>query len=175
MNRRKEPPRQLSGEERKLWQQIAEQVAPIKKKPRREEAPPPPAKPARLPHPHLETKPPVMPVRQASRPKQGLDAHTMTRIQEGKQRYEGRIDLHGMTEDQAYTHLKSALALAYEKEARLVLVITGKGRGGEGLLKRRVPHWLEDDCAAVVTAYASALQKDGGAGALYVTLRRKRN
>lgn len=97
----------------------------------------------------------------------------LTRIRDGKQRPEARIDLHGMTEDQAYIHLKSAIALAYENSLRVVVVITGKGRGGEGLLKRRVPYWLEDECAPWVTAYQSALQKDGGGGALYVTLRRK--
>lgn len=108
-----------------------------------------------------------------ARPKNMLDHHMMVRLKEGRQRPEARIDLHGMTEDQAYIHLKSALSLAHENALRVVVVITGKGTGGEGLLKRRVPYWLEDDCAVWITAYQTALQKDGGAGALYVTLRRK--
>ena len=176
--RKKHPgktPRSLSKEELAIWQQIADQVAPIKKKPRREEASPKPLKTSRR---HVITEEPEKPVPRnrphtGAKPKSALDHHMLTRLKEGRQRPEGRIDLHGMTEDQAYIHLKSALALAYENNVRVVVVITGKGRSGEGLLKRRVPYWLEDDCAAWITAYQTALQKDGGAGALYVTLRRQ--
>ena len=67
VSRRKEPPH-LSPEERKLWQQIAGQVSPIKKKPRREELPPPEIKRQRHVHHHKAAPLPVMPVRQAWQP-----------------------------------------------------------------------------------------------------------
>ncbi|MFO1243193.1 MAG: Smr/MutS family protein [Rickettsiales bacterium] len=174
--RRKPPqtvPRTLSKEEMAIWHHIAEQITPIKKKPRREEEPPKLIKAKRPARPAEDQTPFALPVHKGNPPKDKIDQNMLARIKDGRQRPEGRIDLHGMTEDQAYIHLKSALALAYENNARVVLVITGKGKGGEGLLKRRVPYWLDDDCAALITAYQTALQKDGGAGALYVTLRRK--
>lgn len=171
----RKPPRSLSKEELAIWQQIANEVSPIKKKARREEVVPKPLKITRkavIPEEEPRGLPPFR-RHSGAKPKNALDANMLARIRDGKQRPEARIDLHGMTEDQAYIHLKSAIALAHENSLRIVVVITGKGRGGEGLLRRRVPYWLEDECAAWITAYQPALQKDGGDGALYVTLRRK--
>jgi DNA-nicking Smr family endonuclease len=69
----------------------------------------------------------------------------------------------------------------------MVLVITGKGPAGQdseirpfgaperGVLKRLVPKWLaETELGALVTGYSTAKARHGGAGALYVRLRRVR-
>jgi DNA-nicking Smr family endonuclease len=57
-----------------------------------------------------------------------------------------------------------------------VIVITGKDRGGEeGLLKRRLPHWLNaPDLRADIAGFAQAHRRHGGAGAFYVFLKRAR-
>jgi len=57
----------------------------------------------------------------------------------------------------------------------MLLVITGKGRGGEGALRRLVPHWLAGgEHGSRVLRATAARPQHGGEGALYVLLRRKR-
>ena len=71
--------------------------------------------------------------------------------------------------------LTAALLRAYEEEARLILVITGKGHGGDGVLRRRAPEWLsEPPLRAVIAALDAAHFRHGGDGALYVALKRRR-
>jgi len=67
---------------------------------------------------------------------------------------------------------------AYERGARCVLVVTGKGshREGGGVLRRDVPHWLhQSGLRSLVLAFHPAQIRDGGDGALYVLLRRRRD
>jgi DNA-nicking Smr family endonuclease len=57
---------------------------------------------------------------------------------------------------------------------RAVLVITGKGTTGDGVIRRRAPEWLADpSLAGVVAGAASAHRRHGGEGAIYVALKRK--
>lgn len=111
-----------------------------------------------------------------------LDHRTAQRLKRGKISIEGRLDLHGMTQIQAYDALKSFVLSAYVSKKRCLLVITGKGsqRGSgsykkTGVLKQKVPEWLKDspfsDCVLKVQ---TAHVKDGGEGALYIYLRRQR-
>jgi len=88
---------------------------------------------------------------------------------------EARLDLHGMTQDEAHRALARFIARAQDDDRRAVLVITGKGGPGrEGVLRRAVPRWLaEPPCRARVLAVETAQPRDGGAGALYVLLRRR--
>ena len=62
----------------------------------------------------------------------------------GRLPIEGRVDLHGMTQSEAYALLLSFLQRAHASGVRYVLVITGKGSssGGDGVLRRQVPAWL---------------------------------
>jgi len=56
---------------------------------------------------------------------------------------------------------------------RCVLVITGHGRISGGVLKASVPRWLaEPELRRHVLAIAPAQPQHGGAGALYLLLRR---
>jgi DNA-nicking Smr family endonuclease len=58
-----------------------------------------------------------------------------------------------------------------------VIVVTGKGlkADGGGVLRANVPRWLnEPDLRARVLAFAHARPKDGGEGALYVLLKKRR-
>ncbi|MBT3358029.1 MAG: DNA mismatch repair protein MutS [Rhodospirillales bacterium] len=108
----------------------------------------------------------------------GVDKRTAQRMRRGKMPIEGRIDLHGLTQEEAYRALSSFLAGSQRAGRRCVLVVTGKGArpgGGTGVLRANVPHWLNQppNRARVIT-FSHAIQKDGGSGALYVLLRRAR-
>jgi len=108
----------------------------------------------------------------------GVDRRSAERLRRGERRIDARLDLHGMTQDEAHRALDAFLARAEQAGWRCVLVITGKGRPGTsaaGVLRTAVPRWLnEAPNRARLLAFTAAQPKDGGAGALYVLLRRRR-
>jgi DNA-nicking Smr family endonuclease len=104
-----------------------------------------------------------------------LDRPTHEKLAKGRLPIEGRVDLHGMSQEQAYSLLLSFLHRAHAGGVRYVLVITGKGSssGGEGVLRRAVPAWLSTaPFRPLVSSHDHAARNHGGAGALYVRLRR---
>ena len=105
----------------------------------------------------------------------GLDKRTLGRLRKGMLPIEGTIDLHGMTQAEAYRSLHHFLAVSQERGRRCILVITGKGSHSEGVLRAAVPHWLNLPATrSLVLAFAYATPAHGGVGALYVLLRRRR-
>jgi len=100
-----------------------------------------------------------------------------TRVARGKEVIDARIDLHGLTQAQAHSALLQFLRNAQARDARLLLVITGKGRGSEpGVLRRQVPQWLGlPEFRPLVVGFEDAHIAHGGAGALYVRVRRTRS
>jgi DNA-nicking Smr family endonuclease len=108
----------------------------------------------------------------------GADKRTLTKLRRGQISPESRIDLHNMTQSEAYAALASFLASAQASGKRCVLVITGKGyrsEGSVGVLRTNVPHWLNQPAnRARILAFSHAAAADGGEGALYVLLRRRR-
>lgn len=95
------------------------------------------------------------------------------RVRRGQSSVDASIDLHGFTQIAARSALSAFLMHHRFDGAKCVLVITGKGKLGEGIIKKRLLGWLEEpDIRAHVTSYAQAHQKHGGAGAFYVFLRR---
>lgn len=113
-----------------------------------------------------------------------MDAKAFTRMSKGKLSPEARIDLHGMTVAEAHPELIRFILNAHADGARLVLVITGKGKAGPdfgpipqryGVLKHQVPNWLRlPPLGGLILQVSDAHLKHGGAGALYVYLRRAR-
>jgi DNA-nicking Smr family endonuclease len=101
------------------------------------------------------------------------------RVARGKEAIDGKLDLHGLTQSEAHAALLRFLRNASAREARLVLVITGKGNRGEnerGVLKRQVPHWLSlPEFRAFVIGFEDAHAAHGGEGALYVRIRRSKS
>ena len=84
-----------------------------------------------------------------------------------------RIDLHGLTQHGARAALAAFILRAAADGARAVLVITGKGALGDGVLRRRTPDWLaEPPLRGLVAGVSEADRRHGGAGALYVALKR---
>ena len=107
-----------------------------------------------------------------------IDRRTSTKLKRGQLAVEGRIDLHGLTLDQAHAGLTAFLKGAYNRQARCVLVVTGKGRTGErtGKIRGELPHWLNQPALRpLVLAVTEAQIRDGGAGAFYVLLKRNRS
>ena len=94
------------------------------------------------------------------------------RVRRGKLELAGRFDLHGHTQLSAEAALPDFLKRKQAEGARCVLIITGKGKGGEGVLRRNFLRWLEMPAARVlVSGYSEAHPRHGGSGAWYVFLR----
>lgn len=109
-----------------------------------------------------------------------MDAKTHRKMNQGKLRPEARLDLHGMTLSAAQPELTHFVLSCYGGGLRLVLVITGKGRGDHGplptrpgALRHQVPYWLHSPpLSMVVQQVTAAHYRHGGEGAYYVYLRR---
>lgn len=173
----------LSVADQRLWQHVLKSVKPIKssktivksdvrkqvagketgkKLERVSEKPVMPVKPLRA----TAAKPPLVAT---------LDRTTRKKISKSDLPIAATIDLHGMTEAEAYKTIRRFIARAFDSDKRTVLVITGKGKAGGGVLRRALPLWLEGEALSpMVSGYASAADKDGGAGAFYVRLRKRR-
>ena len=107
----------------------------------------------------------------------GLDRRTAQKLKRGQIPIEARLDLHGMTQAEAQIALNEAVGRARALGKRCLLVITGKGttRNQVGVLKKMVPRWLKDPVNQErVLAIQNARPQHGGAGAVYVLLRKQR-
>jgi DNA-nicking Smr family endonuclease len=165
--------RRPSAEESALWRAAMRDVR------RRGAAPAPSAPAPEAAAPAADPAPrradPVH-VKPAPPPGTGLDRRSAHRFRRGQMAIDARLDLHGMTQDEAHRALTRFILRGYETGRRAVLIVTGKGtREGGGVLRQAVPRWLaEPGCRAVILAVSEAQPQHGGGGALYVLLRRKR-
>lgn len=171
--------RRLTGEERALWAKIKESVRPLRP-PRRdadepESAPRPQPAASRPAAPTSTAKP--SPPRQNAAPAAALDSKLRRRLSRGLADVGGTIDLHGMRQERAHAALLGFLRRSQLRGDRVVLVITGKGRGreeGRGVLRHAVPLWFASpEFRALVAGHEAAGRRHGGEGALYVRLRRR--
>lgn len=109
----------------------------------------------------------------------GIDPRLVRRLRAGEFAYQDHLDLHGLSADQARLAVDELLVGAERRGMRCVLIIHGRGLNSKDhvpVLKRRVATWLARGAAArLVLAFTSARPCDGGAGALYVLLRRRRD
>jgi len=190
--------RPLSGAESDLWNQVMGGVEPLGdigadfapgQEPGQEpgNAPPenkPPAKQKKQP-PQPGKAPPAQD-RLSPRPKPaptalthgkapGLDRRSETKMRRGQVDIEARIDLHGMTQDEAHRALSGFLRDGFSAGRRTVLAITGKGAAGEGVLRNAVPKWLNETAnREMIRGFSHAAPRHGGAGALYILLKRQK-
>ncbi|MGE4292851.1 MAG: Smr/MutS family protein [Desulfovibrio sp.] len=106
----------------------------------------------------------------------GLDAKTFNQLKAGALSTEGHLDLHGMNAEQAYEAMLFFLKESYLQGRRCVLLVTGRGinsPGGQSVLRHSMQTWLtREPLKRVVLAFCTARAADGGAGALYVLLRK---
>lgn len=110
-----------------------------------------------------------------------VDGRTLRRIKQGKIKIDARIDLHGDRFDAARENFRRFIARAAHQGHRCVLVITGKGappdgdQSGRGVIRRALPGWAaEAPLDQWILRLETAKERDGGAGAVYVYLRRAR-
>ncbi len=175
--------RRLSSDERRLWDLLRRSIRPLRSlavkaeddsaaavggllaagKEHRHFAPPLPPKPA------VPSEPPLV----------ALDSRARRRLTRGLAEVDARLDLHGMRQERAFAALFAFLRNAQAHGARVVLVITGKGKEGEegrGVLRHAVPAWMaRPEFRELVVGFEEASRRHGGAGALYVRLRRRRS
>jgi DNA-nicking Smr family endonuclease len=182
MARRSRPKRDLTEQEKRLWAYATRHVAPLGARAHDDddstEEPKSDAESlARL----LEQKP-VSSTRRSST--KAPTAKTSTRRPRSDVPPQARLDLHGMTQDEAHSALFRFINMSVALGLKHVLVITGKGRSesvgvsrlhpneGRGILRRLVPMWLEaESVQGMVEAIGSAPPKMGGSGALIISLK----
>ena len=181
--------RRVTPDELELWRHVAQSVRPIKSKrrpaPPKEPAPnappakPKSAKPAAPPVPPAKPQPPA-PAKHHELThglSHGIDRRQAERFRKGKLTIEGKIDLHGRTQQDAHDDLLAFLRRAHAAGKRNVLVVTGKGMTTSkvGILRQAVPRWLNEPAfRTLVLAFDYAEPQHGGEGALYVLLKRVR-
>ncbi|RAI03387.1 DNA mismatch repair protein MutS [Acuticoccus sediminis] len=175
--------RQLSSTEKALWEKIARTVVPLRPEtsvPAIEAATPTPeaekpGKPPRVAAEAPQPQPKPKKVGPQVRPAADIDRKMRRKLARGVLSIDARIDLHGMTQEEAHGALIRFITSSAGMRRRVVLVITGKGMGegeGRGVLRRNVPHWLASrDLARHVVTFGPAHAAHGGDGALYVRLR----
>ena len=184
-----EPPRRkrgLSEEERALWESVAKQVKPLRKRQRTSKPPVVPveadnkaasrpvasprhAAPQRIVAPSKPEPPPLAPIGRRER----------SHLSRGRKEIDARLDLHGMTQTRAHRALFGFLQRAHHDGLTFVLIITGKGKMGpeseRGVLRRQVPQWLGlPEFRSLVVGFEEAHIGHGGEGALYGRVRRAR-
>jgi len=190
---RKPPPAdQELDEDAVLWQRVTQRVTPLAK---RDAAMMPfsgteksaeklaenplvsPAKPkirrvASAVAPIPSKLPAVTPVDLRQGERAGLDGRTQRRLFRGDVPIDRRLDLHGYTAARAESKLQIFIQDAAYAGCRCVLIITGKGAG---VLRGHLSGWLKrEPLTGLVLAIAEARPADGGSGAVYVLLRRRR-
>lgn len=171
--------RLLTSGERRLWAEIARSVAPLPGKIAPEPEPAPPAAVQEV-STAVQPLPPAKPGKPRPKPLAPLEPKTVRALARGTRAPDAVIDLHGLTQAEAHRALAGFLTRSQRVGHRVVLVVTGKGRASDGpepaergILRRMVPHWLSlPDARATVLGWQEAGPRQGGAGALYVRLRR---
>ena len=165
--------RRLSPEERRLWSRVARTVRPALGRTREvEDDASHPAGPA-----GAEPGPPPAPAvpQRTRKPGPPEDLSGQRRIRRGQSEIDARLDLHGHTQDTAHRELVSFILREHANGSRCILVITGKGRLGAGVLRSRLLDWIGDpDLRAMIAGYARAHPRHGGEGAVYLFLKAKR-
>jgi DNA-nicking Smr family endonuclease len=108
----------------------------------------------------------------------GLDSKIFQQLKAGRLSVEGHLDLHGQNADQALDALLFFMRKSYLAGRRAVIVVPGRGRnspGGLSILRQELQSWLtREPLKRIVLAFCTAQPKDGGAGALYVLLRKQK-
>lgn len=177
--------RLLTPDERVLWTAVTKSIAPLRTTPSHNdvaapEPPEPQTKPVGRPAGAAKLEVAVPPPQNiAPPPLAPLGRRMRARVARGKEAIDARLDLHGLSQAQAHSALLHFLRNAHVRDARLVLVITGKGLRGDserGVLRRQVPQWLGlPEFRAFIVGYENAHIAHGGEGALYVRVRRTKS
>ena len=195
--RRKGPGRDENGltpEDRRIWTRVSSSVAPprarkaarvtpgaetpteIAVSPQAPARPSP--KPASKPTPRLVPPPSphkiLAPSPRPKPPPEDLEPRRKQRLSRERDPIEARIDLHGFGRFEAEDQLRGFLTSCQARGMRAVLVITGQGRMGGGVIRQAFGEWMQAPALrGVVSGFTAAHRRHGGNGAFYVTLKRR--
>ncbi len=176
----------ITDEEKALWDLVNQTTKRLEK---REEAPEPTKKPKKIPvciTPSLISfDSPTMPSRKHKEGIDILERRTSRKIRKQSLTIDARLDLHGCIQKDAHAKLLYFIKSAYLTGHTLVLIITGKGftkqkgepwaTGEPGVLRKKLPEWIKDPALfPEVLSISQAQVQDGGQGAYYVFLKKKR-
>lgn len=162
--------RRLTPEEKKLWHRVGRTVRLMPGR----SLDPADTEPADAP---LQARTAAVPdsepkLLRPHKPSAPEDLSGQRRIRRGQSEIDARLDLHGHTQDTAHLELVEFLLRQAGRGARCVLVITGKGRLGVGILRARLFDWIADpELRPFIAGYAQAHPRHGGAGATYIFLK----
>jgi len=189
------PPPDLTPEDRRIWARVSGTVTP----PRTRKAPrltpgailpdeplkPATVKPAPRPPgpmaPKLSMKTrgappaPARPVPPTPRAvPEELEPRRQRRLSRERDPIEASIDLHGFGRFEAEDQLRAFLMSSQARGLRAVLVVTGQGKRGGGIIRASIHEWLQGHALrGIVSGFAMAHRRHGGDGAIYVTLKRR--
>ena len=179
--------RQLSEDERALWRGYVDSIMPAPSRGARKAAEKSAGDDDTAPISSVPVSRPEAPPQKAPPPLAPLGRRLKQRVARGREPIDDRIDLHGLTQKEAHAALLRFLGGAQARGAKTVLVVTGKGTSSagdprerdaaprRGVLRRQVPMWLAlPEFRPFVVGFEDAHSGHGGAGALYVRLRRGR-
>ena len=195
--------RSLSPDEAALWVRVMAGVRPIARRPTepapalaqgsaKPKARPPPAampKASRTALPVAKPSSPTKPlaVARAARVQPPIVANTLDgswdrRLSRGLVSPDRTVDLHGHTLASAYDMLDAALAAAIRAGDRTILLVTGKPPRpaserphARGAIRAATGDWLAGSRhSSAIAAVRAAHPRHGGAGALYIVLKRPR-
>ena len=161
--------RPLKPDETKIWRHVSRTVSPRRK---------PKGKGSAKPLPSREDfanmlRIPAEPAKASKPLPQSLDINQDKRVRRGRVIIDAKIDLHDMTQTMARPALYRAVIRAANRNKYCLLVVTGKGLRGDGVLRRNFPLWIADPAVRpLIASYAPAHIKHGGSGAWYVFLKR---
>ena len=162
--------RRLSPEEKKLWHRVGRTVRLMPGRVHEPVEPETGEEAPRAARPAASSAGDKTP--RTQRPSPPEDLSGQRRIRRGQSEIDARLDLHGHTQDTAHRELIDFLLRQAALQARCVLVITGKGRLGTGILRSRLFDWIGDpSLRPFIAGYAQAHPRHGGAGATYIFLR----
>jgi DNA-nicking Smr family endonuclease len=107
----------------------------------------------------------------------GVGPKIMRRLKRGEFSIQDYIDLHGLTKKEAESAVNDFLLQSYQRDLRCVLIVHGRGLGSADqrpAIKTELPVWLRRGALKrIVLAFVTARPYDGGAGAIYVLLRKR--
>ncbi len=168
-----------SPEERKLWHESNRFTKRVRVPPTDadsiEAETPSPEEPS--PAPSRRTPATVAPLRAApAEPLAPLPARDAARRFKAHATVEATLDLHGYSKEEAYEAVGRFLKRQQQQHHRHVTIITGKGRTRESVLRRELPHWLnEPRLRPLISAFAAATPEKGGTGVTHVLLKKRRD
>lgn len=189
----------MASDDAALWRQVADSTAPLPGRgtgpaaraapaapiatdmPKLEEIEPPNSAGASANAPPAARRTALPPLASGAAP--GVDQRTAMRLRRGQLPIDARVDLHGLTQEEGIRTFSLFIEDASESGARCVLAITGKGSrsrgapgdGSIGVLREALPRWINRPALRpLILAFCPARPKDGGEGAFYILLKRRR-